>query len=105
MEIEIVRKDVKHINIKVKPNCDVVLTAPIDTKEKDIAYVLKKRAEWIDKKIAFYKEHQVQIPKEYISGESFCYLGRNYRLKVIESKSEGSKASKRLFAGFCEGYW
>ena len=94
MEIEIVRKDVKHINIKVKPNCDVVLTAPIDTKETDIAYVLKKRAEWIDKKIAFYKEHQTQTPKEYVSGENFCYLGRNYRLKVIESKSEGVKLQR-----------
>ena len=94
LKIEIVRKDVKHINIKVKPNCAVVLTAPIDTKEKDIAYVLKKRAEWINKKIAFYKEHQVQIPKEYVSGENFCYLGRNYRLKVIESKSEGVKLQR-----------
>ena len=94
MEIEIVRKDVKHINIKVKPNCAVVLTAPIDTKETDIAYVLKKRAEWIDKKIAFYKEHQVHTPKEYVSGENFCYLGRNYRLKVIESKSEGVKLQR-----------
>ena len=95
MEIEIVRKDVKHINIKVKPNCAVVLTAPIDTKEKDIAYVLKKRAEWIDKKIAFYKDHQTQIPKEYVSGENFCYLGRNYRLKVIESSNlEGVKLQR-----------
>lgn len=94
MEIEIVRKDVKHINIKVKPNCDVVLTAPIDTKETDIAYVLKKRAEWIDKKVAFYKEYQHQAPKEYVSGENFCYLGRNYRLKVIGSRSEGVKLQR-----------
>ncbi len=95
MEIEIVRKDVKHINIKVKPNCDVVLTAPMETKETDIAYVLKKREEWIDKKIAFYKEHQAQTPKEYVSGENFCYLGRNYRLKVIEcSVVEGVKLQR-----------
>lgn len=94
MEIQIIRKDVKHINIKVKPNCDVVLTAPANTKETDIAYVLKKRAEWIDKKIAFYKEHQVQTTKEYVSGENFCYLGRNYRLKVIESKREGVKLQR-----------
>lgn len=94
MEIEIVRKDVKHINIKVKPNCDVILTTPMETKDTDIAYVLKKRAEWIDKKIAFYKEHQTQTPKDYVSGENFCYLGRNYRLKVIESKSEGVKLQR-----------
>lgn len=94
MEIEIVRKDVKQINIKVKPNCDVILTAPTDTKEADIAYVLKKREAWIDKKIAFYQENQAQTPKEYVSGENFRYLGRNYRLKVIESKSEGVKLQR-----------
>jgi predicted metal-dependent hydrolase len=94
MKIEIVKKNVKQINIRVKPNCQVILTAPPKTTDEHIEYVIKKRTEWIDKKIAFYKEHQPQAPKEYISGENFCYLGRNYRLKVIESKSEGVKLQR-----------
>ncbi len=94
MQIEIVKKDVKQINIRVKPNCEIILTAPPNTTDEHIAYVLKKRTEWIDKKIAFYREHQVQVPKEYVSGENFCYLGRNYRLKVIENKSEGVKLQR-----------
>jgi len=93
-KIKVIKKDVKHINIRVKPNCDVILTAPINTKETDITYVLKKRAGWIDKKIAFYKEYQSVVPKEYVSGENFCYLGRNYRLKVIESSDEGVKLQR-----------
>ncbi len=93
-KIKVIKKDVKHINIRVKPNCDVILTAPINTKETDITYVLKKRAGWIDKKIAFYKEYQRAVPKEYVSGENFCYLGRNYRLKVIESSDEGVKLQR-----------
>ena len=93
-KIKVIKKDIKHINIRVKPNCDVILTAPINTKETDITYVLKKRAGWIDKKIAFYKEYQSVVPKEYVSGENFCYLGRNYRLKVIESSDEGVKLQR-----------
>jgi len=92
--IEIIRKDVKQINIRVKPNCEVVLTAPAKTTDEHIDYVIKKRTGWIDKKIAFYKEHQPQVSKEYVSGENFRYLGRNYRLKVIESKSEGVKLQR-----------
>ena len=93
-KIKVIKKDVKHINIRVKPNCDVILTAPINTKETDITYVLKKRAGWIDKKIAFYKEYQSVVPKEYVSGENFCYLGRNYRVKVRESSDEGVKLQR-----------
>ncbi len=94
MQIQIVKKDVKQINIRVKPNCEVILTAPPKTTDAHIEYVIKKRAEWIDKKIAYYKEHQPQVAKEYVSGENFRYLGRNYRLKVIESKSEEVKLQR-----------
>ena len=94
MNIEIVKKDVKHINLKVKPNGEVILTAATDSSERDIEYVLKKRADWIDKKIAFFQSHKEVGKKEYVSGENFCYLGRNYRLKVIESQEEEVKLQR-----------
>ena len=94
MNIKIVKKDVKHINLKVKPSGEVILTAPTDSDEKDIAYVLKIRAGWIDKKIAFFKKYQQVTKKEYVSGENSRYLGRNYRLKVIESSEEGVKLQR-----------
>lgn len=93
-EVIIVKKDVKHINLKVKPSGEVILTAPTDSNERDIEYVLKKRAGWIDKKIAFFDAHREVGEKEYVSGENFTYLGRNYRLKVIESKDEGVKLQR-----------
>ncbi len=94
MPVQIIKKDIKHINIRVKPNCEVILTAPANTTDEHITFVLKKRAKWIDKKIAFFKEHQPSLPKEYVSGENFCYLGRNYRLKVIENREEGVKLQR-----------
>ena len=93
-EVVIVKKDVKHINLKVKPNGEVILTAPTNSDEKDIAYVLRKRADWIEKKIAFFDTHRDMGAKEYVSGENFRYLGRNYRLKVIESNEEGVKLQR-----------
>ena len=36
----------------------------------------------------------MEYKKEYVSGENFRYLGRNYRLKVIESKEEGVKLQR-----------
>jgi len=92
--LTIVRKNVKNINLKVKPNGEVILTTPIDCSKRDIDYVLKKRAEWIDKKIAFFDAHRDRTQKEYVSGENFRYLGKNYRLKIIESKEERVKLQR-----------
>ena len=94
MNIEIIKKRVKHINLKVKPTGEVILTAPIGCSNEDIEYVLKKRAEWITQKVAYFQEHRDTTPKEYVSGENFCYLGRNYRLKVIESSKESVKLQR-----------
>ncbi len=92
--IVIVKKDVKHFNLKVKPSGEVILTAPANSEEKEIAWLLKKRADWIAKKIDFFNAYRDMSAKEYVSGENFRYLGRNYRLKVIEDREEGVKLQR-----------
>ncbi len=89
--VKIIKKDIKNITLKVKPTCDVVLTVPLRTDDKHIEHILKKRNDWINKKIDFFQLNNKIENKEYVSGESFKYLGKNYRLKVIESKEEEVK--------------
>jgi len=93
-EVHIVKKNVKHINLKVKPSGEVILTVPQNSTTRDIEYVLKKRSKWINEKVAFFDTYKEITTKEYISGESFRYLGRHYRLKVIESQDEGVKLQR-----------
>jgi len=94
MSVQIIKKDVKQINIKVKPSCEVILTAPVNTTDEHIEYILKKRADWIANKIDFFSKYNVAVAKEYVSGENFIYLGRNYRLKVVESHDEAVKLQR-----------
>jgi len=92
--IKIVKKNVKNINIKVKPSCEVILTAPTNTTQEHIEYILKKRETWINKKIEFFSNKAQEKEKSYVSGESFSYLGRTYRLKVVESSNEDVKLQR-----------
>lgn len=92
--IQIVKKDIKNITLKVKPSCEVILTIPLDTTEEHIEYILRKRKDWIAKKQDFYKENYKPIVKEYVSGENFKYLGKSYRLKVIEDNLETVKLQR-----------
>ena len=93
-QIQIIKKDVKHINLRVKPNCEVILTAPFIATTEHINYIIDKRTSWINDKIEFYSKNNIVCKKEYVSGENFKYLGRNYRLKVIKSDEEVVKLQR-----------
>jgi len=91
MKLTIIKKDVKNINLRVKPNCEVVMSVPIKTTDTHIEYVLNKRSDWIKSKLAFYRSKPIAAVQEYVSGENCRFLGRNYRLKVILSSEESVK--------------
>ncbi|KAF3981586.1 MAG: M48 family metallopeptidase [Methylococcales symbiont of Hymedesmia sp. n. MRB-2018] len=89
--ITITRKDIKNINLRVKPTGEVMMSVPTKTTDSHIQYVLKKRSDWIKAKLSFYTQMPKKIEKEYVSGENCRFLGRNYRLKVIQSSDESVK--------------
>jgi len=88
--VKIVRKDVKNITLKVRPSGEAILTAPKAAGDDHIKFIMQKRAKWIAQKRAFFASFKTP-QKEYVSGEDFKYLGRSYRLKVVQSKEERVK--------------
>jgi len=75
----------KTASISVKPDCSVQILVPSTLPEQKVVELVDRKSRWIQGKIALFREIQrKQRPKEYVSGESFTYLGRNYRLKVVE---------------------
>lgn len=91
--VKIVRKDVKNITLKVRPNGEAILTAPKAASDEHIKFIIGKRAKWIAQKRAFFASFKTPL-KEYVSGEDFKYLGRSYRLKVVQSKQERVKLQR-----------
>ncbi|TXI92380.1 MAG: M48 family peptidase [Neisseriales bacterium] len=89
-KVQIVYKPVKTISLKVKPTLEVILTVPLDIKQDEIDKVLKKRHDWILAQLNYFKKFQ-QSTKDLVSGESFTYLGRNYRLKISSATNESVK--------------
>lgn len=60
--------------------------------------VIKKKSLWIKTKLKENASKPTFRKKEYISGESFLYLGKNYRLKI----KEGDISSVKLIGGNLE---
>lgn len=71
------------VTIKVHPDCRVVVAAPREATEMQIQDAVYKRARWIWQHL---KDFQIQMDdvheRQYISGETYFYLGRRYQLKV-----------------------
>lgn len=91
--VSIVFKNVKHSSVRVKPTCEVVVTVPELTPQGEIERILVKRHAWIETQLALFQKNK-PLNKELVSGETIEYLGKNYRLKVIESPNEDVKLAR-----------
>jgi len=74
----------KTASIKVSDG-KVKFIIPKNLSDKRLQSLIQKKTPWILKKLNDLSKIKPVKPKEYISGESFTYLGRNYRLKLIKN--------------------
>ena len=82
----------KTISLTVKPDLSVVLKSPVDYSKEKVQAFLKRKWLWLEKQLTFFKKFQNNNgQKEYISGESFLYLGRQYKLIVRKAKKRQVK--------------
>ena len=98
VSVKIVRtKRRKTASIQIR---DGLIRAVVPNQISDfrVEALIKKRMPWIRKKLQ--EESKIVIPsiKEYVSGESLTYLGKNYRLKIITN----NKRSVKLIGGYIE---
>lgn len=78
--------DRKTLGITVKPDLRVLVRAPLDTDEEALAMILTKRMAWILRQQRFFAQFLPRTPeRQYVSGETHLYLGRQYRLRVREA--------------------
>lgn len=85
------------VGLVVAPPGQVLLTAPRDTPVERLDAVVRAKAGWITSRLRRVQPTEPQASRrEFVSGESFLYLGRQYRLAV---HSGGSATEVRLERG------
>lgn len=85
----------KTAEIEVHPDMQVTIIVPEDCEPATIETLIRKRAKWIlqqQQQFSLYTPHET--PRLYLSGESYRYLGKQYRLKVLEGKQSGVKQER-----------
>lgn len=97
--------DRKSLGITVTPEMEVLVKAPTDTTIETVKEKIRKKAPWIIKQQSFFLSFQPKTPqRKYISGETHLYLGRQYRLKVINDKLKVKSEEVKLKGQYLEIY-
>lgn len=72
------------LEITVERNGDLVLSVPDTAADEALQAFVQRKRMWIYKQLA--RQEALATPpraKEFVEGEGFAYLGRNYRLRLV----------------------
>lgn len=85
------RKSVKNVNLRIKPEGEVLVSANNSVPTDFIDAFIEKKQRYIFSVLSRYEEKKKlfqAVPKRYVSGESYDLLGKSLRLKVELNKEE-----------------
>ena len=85
------RKPVKNVNLRIKPEGKILVSANNSVPIEFIDAFIEKKQRYIFSVLSRYEEKRKliqDVPKRYVSGESYDLLGKSLRLKVEENRDE-----------------
>lgn len=104
-EYYLVLQDRKTVALTVQPSLNIILKCPFDYDAYKIERFLKRKWLWLEKQVQYFKKYSKKTDKkEYVSGESFLYLGRQYKLLTKTAKSSQVKLEKGRITLFTAQY-
>jgi len=80
----------KTLGLMVRPDLRIIAKMPYGTSVDEIEAFLRRKWTWLHKTLNEFRRYKKKYyEREYVSGESFQYLGRRYML-LVESASRDS---------------
>ena len=98
VDIAVKKSKRKTVSIFIERDGSVSALVPSNLSDEEIATILKAKEYQIHRNLAQWLQlNERHVTREYINGQSFLYLGRNYRLKLVDDKLGELKFSKGYF--------
>lgn len=80
------RDERRRLKISVTPLGEIVVVAPLDATAEEVVGRVSRRGSWIVRQLKDFEKWRPRTPpRQYVSGETHLYLGRQYRLRVVTS--------------------
>jgi len=79
----------KTFSLTVNPKLEIIVRCPRGTRQDRIETFLRKKWLWLNKQLNCFQKYSKRLYlREYVSGEGFYYLGRQYQLVVKRGSYE-----------------
>lgn len=83
------KSDRKTASIYVERDGTISVLVPKTLKATDIDRLIETKRRWIYRNLAEWEDtNATRIRRQFVSGEGFLYLGRSYRLKLVDDQPE-----------------
>jgi predicted metal-dependent hydrolase len=90
LHVDVVRKEIKNLHLGVyPPEGRVRVAAPMAVSDEAVRLAVIARMGWIKRQRAKFVTQVRQTERAYVSGESHFFLGRRYRLNLIDGAGAG----------------
>jgi predicted metal-dependent hydrolase len=90
VQVHVVRKAIKNLHLGVyPPRGRVRVAAPLALSKDAVRLAIVRKIAWIKRQRASFEAQARQSEREMVSGESHYFLGRRYRLRVVEHHGPG----------------
>lgn len=85
---ELIRKNVKNINLRIKSDLTISISANPRVNREFIERVILSKAEWIEKTLQHFEERQNagEMELQFANVDNIRLLGKNYSIKFILSE-------------------
>jgi predicted metal-dependent hydrolase len=112
LEFEVRRSDRRTtFGLTVDRSCELVVHVPPNASGDELSRWVSKKLLWVHRKLALKEQTAPKLHgPEFVSGESFSYLGRRYRLKLVQRQEhplqfDGARFTLRRDAGPAERHF
>lgn len=96
-EYQIKYSNRKTLNISVERDRSIIVRAPHYLTAEKIDKVVQSKRQWIKEKLNHTQKYPlISESKEFVSGETLMYLGKNYQLLVVDEEVDGIEFDQRF---------
>lgn len=90
LQIDVIRSQRKTVSIFIERDGSVCARVPKQITEEELQDVIKSQEYQIYKHLSEWSiMNSSKVERQYVSGQSFLYLGKNYRLKLVDEDLSG----------------